>query len=187
MARSNRANGRAPARLTKTQWTQALKNVRAVVFDFDGVFTDNNVYVFEDGREAVRCSREDSMGLGLLKQLGMKLAIISTDKNPLVHRRAEKLNIKCFAPAEDKVRVLKEFMESEGTDLTKTLFLGNDINDLGCLQAAGLGVVVGDAHPAVRKHASFVLSKKGGAGAVRELCDWLWDVQAKTRKAGKKQ
>ena len=167
--------------------SQALKNVRAVVFDFDGVFTDNNVYVFEDGREAVRCNREDSMGLSLLKQLGLKLAIISTDKNPLVQRRAEKLSLKCFSPADDKVKTLKEFMESEGTKLSQTLFLGNDINDLGCLQTAGLGVVVSDAHPAVKKHASFVLSKKGGSGAVRELCDMLWNVQSNTVKTGKKQ
>ena len=75
---------------------ERFRKIRLVAFDFDGVFTDNMVYVFENGSEAVRCFRSDGIGLQKLKQLGIETAIISTESNPVVSARARKLKIRCF-------------------------------------------------------------------------------------------
>ncbi len=73
-----------------------LAKIRLVAFDFDGVFTDNMVYVLEDGTEAVRCFRSDGLGLQKLKNLGIETVIISTEANPVVTARARKLKIRCI-------------------------------------------------------------------------------------------
>ena len=88
-----------------------IKNIRLVAFDFDGVFTDNMVYVLEDGSEAVRCSRSDGIGLQKLKKLKIETAIISTEPNPVVSARARKLDIECFQDCHDKRAVLDEIAE----------------------------------------------------------------------------
>ena len=110
-----------------------IKNIRFVAFDFDGVFTDNMVYVLEDGREAVRCNRSDGIGLQKLKKLKIETAIISTEPNPVVSARARKLNLKCFQDCHDKRAVLDEITQRLGISLAETAFMGNDVNDLPCL------------------------------------------------------
>ena len=147
--------------------------IQLVVFDFDGVFTDNRVYVFEDGREAVCCSRGDGMGIGLLRQAGIEAVILSTETNPVVSRRADKLQIKCRQGCADKVAVLHELATERTVPLSRIAYVGNDVNDAGCLQAAGWAVVVQDAHPDVIKLADYRTAAVGGQGAVREVCDLL--------------
>lgn len=147
--------------------------IGAVVLDFDGVFTDNRVLVFEDGREAVLCHRGDGMGLARLKRLGVPLLVISTEENPVVQARCRKLGIACQQGVADKLAVLRAWLAQQGTDLAHTVYVGNDVNDLDCLRAVGCGVVVGDAHRAVRAVASIHLESPGGQGAIRELCDLI--------------
>ncbi|NLC55714.1 MAG: acylneuraminate cytidylyltransferase [Armatimonadetes bacterium] len=147
--------------------------IEAVVLDFDGVFTDNRVLVFEDGREAVLCHRGDGMGLARLKRLGVPLLVISTEENPVVQARCRKLGIACQQGVADKLAVLRAWLAQQGTDLAHTVYVGNDVNDLDCLRAVGCGVVVGDAHRAVRAVASIHLESPGGQGAIRELCDLI--------------
>jgi len=158
---------------------QALKNVKIVIFDFDGVFTNNQVIVSQKGDESVLCNRSDGLGLDMLRRFGIEMVIISTEKNPVVRMRADKLKIKCYYDCPDKLALLKEVLLEKKISLAKTAYVGNDINDLSCLEAVGLPVVVADAYPAVKKAAKIILKKKGGHGAVREFCEILSASQIK--------
>lgn len=144
-----------------------------LVFDFDGVLTDNRVYVFQDGREAVACNRGDGMGLAMLRERGVPMAVLSTEVNPVVDARCRKLKLECQHGLGDKRSALVALAREKNVDLRNVVYVGNDVNDLGCMEVAGFAVVVADAHPSAREKADFVLSHPGGAGAVRELCDLL--------------
>jgi YrbI family 3-deoxy-D-manno-octulosonate 8-phosphate phosphatase len=148
-----------------------MRTIRLVAFDFDGVFTDNAVYVFQDGSEAVRCFRGDGLGLAKLRALGIDVAIISTETNPVVSARARKLGISCVQNCKDKRAALEDMAREKGLSLAEVAFVGNDINDLSCLTAVGLPVIVQDAHPDVIPYGRYRTTSPGGRGAVRELCD----------------
>jgi len=145
--------------------------IRLVAFDFDGVFTDNMVYVFEDGSEAVRCFRSDGIGLQKLTRMGIETVIISTESNPVVSARARKLKIQCVQDCEDKRAILEDIAQQKGISLDQVAFVGNDINDLQCLTCVALPIVVQDAHPDVIPAALYQTKRPGGYGAVREVCD----------------
>jgi YrbI family 3-deoxy-D-manno-octulosonate 8-phosphate phosphatase len=158
---------------------KVIRKIRLVAFDFDGVFTDNMVYVFQDGTEAVKCSRGDGIGLKKLARLGIETVIISTESNPVVSARAQKLNIQCFQNCEDKRQVLTSIAREFGIALDEIAFVGNDTNDRECLTCVGLPVVVQDAHPDVIPLAGYRTEARGGHGAVREICDLFEQVLAK--------
>lgn len=147
--------------------------IAALVLDFDGVLTDNTVLVSEDGREAVRCSRADSWGLKQLREAGISIVILSYEANPVVTARARKMGVECLQGQQDKVAALEQWLTQRGHTAAETVYLGNDVNDIGCLSRVACGVVVADAHPAAARTARLVLQAKGGAGAVRELCDLI--------------
>jgi 3-deoxy-D-manno-octulosonate 8-phosphate phosphatase (KDO 8-P phosphatase) len=155
--------------------------VRLVAFDFDGVFTDNTVYVSETGEESVRCWRGDGLGLQKLSSSGIDSVILSTETNAVVSMRAKKLKSVCFHGLTDKLKELKRLAGEKGIGLAETAYVGNDINDADCLAAVGFAVVVADAHPDVMSLAHYVTRAAGGHGAVREVCDLL--VKAATKKA----
>ena len=142
-----------------------------VVFDFDGVFTDNRVYVLEDGREAVVCNRGDGIGLRKLDRLGIDSLVISSESNPVVSLRCKKLNIRCIQGVQDKLNALKDVARRREVPLARVAFVGNDINDLDCLKAVGLPIVVQDSHTDVLSYGRYRTFKPGGYGAVREVCD----------------
>ena len=150
---------------------EIICRIRLVAFDFDGVFTDNMVYVFEDGTEAVRCFRSDGIGLHKLKKIGIETVIISTEANPVVSARASKLKIRCVQNCQDKRAVLEEMAHDQGIRLSEVAYVGNDINDLPCLECVALPIVVQDAHPDVVPTALYQTKNPGGHGAVREVCD----------------
>jgi YrbI family 3-deoxy-D-manno-octulosonate 8-phosphate phosphatase len=152
---------------------ERLRVVRLVVFDFDGVFTDNHVYVFEDGREAVRCHRGDGMGIAQLKQLGLELVILSTEVNPVVTARSRKLSVRCVQGLADKRAALLGLLETAGLTLNQVAYVGNDVNDQTCLESVGVPIVVQDAHPDVLPYALYQTRALGGKGAVREVCDLI--------------
>ncbi|MET8051288.1 N-acetylneuraminate synthase family protein [Streptosporangium sp. NPDC005286] len=146
-------------------------DVDAVITDFDGVHTDDRAYVDQDGREMVAVSRSDGMGISLLRRSGVKLMIMSTEHNPVVAARARKLGVPVLQGLTDKRTVLRDWLAIEGIDPTRVAYVGNDVNDLGPMSDVGWPVTVPDAHPKVRAAARTVLTRPGGAGAVRELCD----------------
>lgn len=150
------------------EWPQRID---LVVFDFDGVLTDNTVLVSEAGDEAVRCDRSDGWGIGRLREAGIDMLILSTEEHPVVSARARKLKLPCLQGVADKGAALAAELARRGIDAANVVYLGNDANDLGCFALAGLPVAVADAHPEAIAAVRLVLSRPGGRGAVRELCD----------------
>lgn len=158
----------------RRQNLQALPSrISGLVMDFDGVFTDNRVIVFQDGREAVLCDRGDGLGLDRLKQLGLPLLVLSTEKNSVVQTRCEKLGISCQQGVSDKIVAIKYWIKKNNLNPSEVIYVGNDINDLACIQYVGCGVAVGDAYPKVKMSAQITLTAPGGKGAIRELCDLI--------------
>jgi len=155
------------------QASQLAWPLGALVMDFDGVFTDNTVYVLEDGSEAVRCSRGDGLGLSELRRLSFPLLVLSSEVNPVVAARCEKLKIECIQGQGDKLNTLIQWLDNKHIGLESVAYIGNDLNDLDCLNAVGCSIAVQDAVEAVRLASRIVLSKPGGKGALRELCDLI--------------
>ncbi len=155
--------------------------VRLAVFDFDGVFTDNRVLVFDDGREAVYCTRADGLGLERLAAAGFDILVLSTETNGVVGARCRKLGLRCIQGCREKLSILKKEIRRLSVKLPQVCYLGNDVNDLACLEAVGWPVCVADAWPEAKRAARVILKKKGGQGAVRELCDRLLAAGTKGR------
>ena len=149
------------------------KRIQMAVFDFDGVFTDNRVLTLEDGREGVFCSRSDGFGLDALRRHGVRLLVLSKEKNPVVAARCKKLNILSIQGCDRKAEVLKEEAKKLGIPLKNAAYMGNDINDVECLEIVGLPACVSDAYPEVKEISLYVSKVKGGYGAVREFCDYI--------------
>jgi N-acylneuraminate cytidylyltransferase len=147
--------------------------VAAVVFDFDGVFTDNRVLVFQSGEEAVICDRADGWGLGQLRDSGVRLLVLSTEANPVVAARCRKLRIDCLQNQSDKLSALRSWLAAHAVEPSDVVYVGNDANDLSCLTEVACPVAVADAHPDALAAARIVLSKPGGRGAIREICDLI--------------
>ena len=144
-----------------------------IVYDFDGVMTDNRVLVLQDGTEAVFSNRADGWGVGQLRQAGFRQIILSTETNPVVSARAKKLGLEVLQGSGDKSRDLTAFCQSHGISPGRVLYVGNDVNDLEAMRLVGYPVAPADAHPAVLAVAKHVTHARGGAGVIKELSEWL--------------
>lgn len=145
--------------------------IRLVVFDFDGVLTDNRVLVGEDGRESVFCNRSDGLGFDAMRRAALPVLIMSTEINPVVGKRAAKLRVPVLQSVADKGIAIAEYCAKAGIPLAATAFVGNDINDLPALRVAGYPIAVADAHARVKAVAWRVLRARGGEGAAREIAE----------------
>lgn len=148
-----------------------VKHTRLIAFDFDGVFTDNTVYVSEDGSETVHCHRGDGFGLRKLEQLGIRHVIVSSETNPVVSIRAKKMKTSCVQGVEDKYEALCQIADETSVSLNHMAFVGNDINDLPALKKVLFPIIVADSHDDVIGHEIYRTQAPGGRGAVREICD----------------
>jgi N-acylneuraminate cytidylyltransferase len=148
-------------------------HVAGLVMDFDGVLTDDRVSVDQAGVESVRCSRSDGLGLALLRDAGVRLLILSKERNPVVTARAQKLRIECLQGVDDKLSALRQWSEQQRVPPAQLVYIGNDVNDLACMGYAGCAAVPADAHPRAVRAAQIVLAQRGGRGAVRALCDLI--------------
>ena len=162
------------------EFARRAARIRLLGIDFDGVMTDNTVYVFEDGREAVRCSRLEGYGLRRAAAAGVHCFILSTEANLVVSRRAEKLKIDCVQNCPDKVIAFRQIVEQRGLSMDEAAFIGNDVNDLELLGLVGLPVIVADAHEDLDVLNAFRTRRRGGDGAVREVCDAIAIVRERT-------
>ena len=153
--------------------------IALIVFDFDGVFTDNKVYTTQDGTELVMCDRGDGLGLDMLRAAGVPLRVLSTETNPVVSARARKLKLPVEQSCGDKAAWLARFLADEGIDPASVIYVGNDVNDRGAMELVGCAVAPADAHPSILAIADFVLKAPGGRGAIRELSDLILSRQAK--------
>jgi len=151
-----------------------LRRVRALILDVDGVLTDGGMYYGPTGEGLKRFNVKDGLGLRLVLDAGIDVALISGESSEILKRRAEKLKIaNVFVGVEDKLETLKEFLGPRNIGLDEVAYVGDDLNDLPALHAVGLPITVSDAVAPVRKAARWVTSRKGGDGAVREVCDLL--------------
>jgi YrbI family 3-deoxy-D-manno-octulosonate 8-phosphate phosphatase len=151
----------------------SLEDVDAVVLDFDGTQTDDRVTVDEEGRECVTVHRGDGLGVAALRRAGVPVLILSTETNRVVAARARKLRVPVRQGVNAKDMALKEWCDQSGLSLDRTLYVGNDVNDLPCFDLVGWPVAVADAHDAVRARARAITTARGGNGAVREIASWL--------------
>ncbi len=154
----------------------SLDQIDALVFDFDGVLTDNTVFLDEDGREWVRCNRSDGLAFNELQKLGVKSYIISAEKNKIVSARASKLNIPALYGVSNKVDALQELCIREGLNVSRVFYIGNDLNDLEAMKLSGFSACPADSHPKIKETATFKLNNNGGSGVVRELLEEILNV-----------
>ncbi len=153
-----------------------LARIAVIIFDFDGVFTDNRVIVVETGKEAVICNRSDGLGVRMLRDRNIPMLILSTETNPVVAQRARKLGLEWIQGVPDKKAALLSYCNEKGFDIKNVMYVGNDLNDYEAMRVVGFPVAPGDAHPKIRALAKTVLHKKGGEGAVAELAERLiWE------------
>ena len=156
-----------------------IAGITLVAFDFDGVFTDNTVLVTQEGIESVRCWRSDGIGLGRLRGVGVETLIVSTETNPIVAVRGNKLRMPYLQGIEDKAAALADYCATREIDLGRIAFVGNDINDIPAFKMVGLPIAVSDAYEEVFPYVAYKTVCRGGYGAVREVCDLIYQVKRK--------
>jgi 3-deoxy-D-manno-octulosonate 8-phosphate phosphatase (KDO 8-P phosphatase) len=154
-----------------------LSTIRLVAFDFDGVFTDNTVIVDQNGIESVRCWRSDGIGLERLHSLGINTIVISTETNPVVSARAQKLKLPFKQGVTDKAAEILATCKDLQIDPQQTMFVGNDINDISAFKSIGIPVGVADSYSEIYPHVIYRTQKPGGLGAVREICDLVFNAR----------
>jgi N-acylneuraminate cytidylyltransferase len=149
--------------------------IELILCDFDGVLTDNRVWTDQDGREMIAAFRSDSLRIGELREKGIEVMILSSEMNTAVTARAKKMGVEAVhgVGLKDKGRALRQILEQKRVKAENIVYVGNDLNDLPCFEIAGWSVAVADAYPEVIRAADYVLSKPGGHGALRELCDLI--------------
>ncbi|MYV55057.1 acylneuraminate cytidylyltransferase [Streptomyces sp. SID3212] len=167
------ARARALAPLLDPAALPVHDDIDAVVLDFDGTQTDDKVLIDSDGREMVAVHRGDGLGIAALRRSGLELLILSTEQNPVVAARARKLQVPVLHGIDRKDLALKQWCDEHGIAPERVLYVGNDVNDLGCFGLVGWPVAVASAHDAVRAAARAVTTTPGGEGAIREIAAWL--------------
>lgn len=157
---------------------QSLEKVRAIALDVDGVLTDGGFWWGAQGEELKRFCFADVMGLSLARRAGFTIALVSGEDSPLVDRYADKMLIqRVIKGCRDKAGALRQVASDTGIPLEEFCFMGDDINDIGAMQIAGVSFAPADAHALVLSHARFITRHPGGNGAVRELVDALLAAQ----------
>lgn len=149
----------------------SINSINALVFDFDGVLTNNLVHIDQDGKELVSCSRADGLAFDVLRKLKKSAYILSTETNAVVTSRAKKLKIPVLQGVSNKVNGIKQLAEQEGINLNNILYVGNDLNDYRVMQVCGLNACPSDSHDKVKGASTCILRTKGGNGVVRELLE----------------
>ncbi|SVD18609.1 uncharacterized protein METZ01_LOCUS371463 [marine metagenome] len=144
-----------------------------IVYDFDGVMTNNKVYLDKSGTEIVQVNRSDGLAISEIKKLGIEQIILSSEENEVVSKRAEKLKIDCLQAIKEKEEILMDYCVSKGLDLKKVAYIGNDINDYKAMKLVAFPLCPSDANEDIKKISLYVLKSKGGEGVVREFLDYV--------------
>ena len=150
-----------------------------IIYDFDGVMTNNKVYVDQNGNEMVQVNRADGLGISEIKKMGIEQIIISTETNPVVSERANNLGIICLQGIENKKRALINYCQKNDYELQNVVYVGNDINDREVMEIAGTTYCPSDAHKSIQIVSDYILKTKGGDGVVREILDLITNNKGK--------
>lgn len=159
--------------------SEASLKPELIVYDFDGVMTDNRVLVSEDGTESVLANRADGWGIGLLRNSGYRQIILSTETNRVVAVRAKKLGLEVLQGSRDKLADLSAYCDSHQIGLERVLYVGNDVNDIEVMGRVGFPVAPADAHPTVLALAKHVTNARGGEGVIKEISERLLATASK--------
>jgi YrbI family 3-deoxy-D-manno-octulosonate 8-phosphate phosphatase len=153
---------------------KVFNNIKLFATDVDGVLTDAGMYYGESGEELKKFHTRDGMGIKLLQAEGVIIAIITMEQTKIVARRAKKLGIsEVFQGAKDKVSVLTYLSQKFRIPFEQMAYMGDDVNDVGALQAVGYAAAPADCVDHVRQVVHYICQKKGGEGAVREVIDMI--------------
>ena len=148
-----------------------IDNIAVMVFDFDGVLTDNRVYLNANGEEFVVCNRSDGLAFDVLRKLNKPFYLLSTEKDLVVSARAKKINASVMQGIKDKTIGIKEIADKENCNLDNILYIGNDINDYRVMGICGFTACPADSHKKIKQISNIVLKTNGGHGIVRELLE----------------
>ena len=148
-----------------------LDDIDALVFDFDGVLTNNFVYLNQEGVESVACSRADGLAFDVLRKLNKPTFILSTEINSVVAMRAKKLKIPVIQGVSDKVEAIKDLVDEYNYNLKNILYIGNDLNDYLVMKLCGYSACPADSHPKIKHISDVCLNANGGNGVARELLE----------------
>lgn len=150
-------------------------NIKLFVSDIDGTLTDGGMYYSENGDELKKFNTRDGMGFGMLRDAGIKTAIVTSEDRELNRRRAEKLKIDFLAQGKrdgGKIAAVKEIVKEMGISLEEVAYIGDDVNCIDLLSSVGLAACPADACGKVKDIPGIiVMTRKGGEGCVRELID----------------
>jgi 3-deoxy-D-manno-octulosonate 8-phosphate phosphatase (KDO 8-P phosphatase) len=155
-------------------------NIRLMGFDVDGVLTDGRLYFSADGDAMKAFHSRDGLGMRLLINAGIRIALITGRSSPLVERRAANLGIDLvFQGVEDKRGVMADLLAREGLDFSQAGYMGDDVVDLAVMRACGFAATVPDGHALAKQHAHYVARQPAGLGAAREVCELILRAQGK--------
>lgn len=158
--------------------SELAKAIKLLALDVDGVLTDGSLYFGADGDTLKAFNSLDGHGLKMLQASGVSLAIITGRESEIVTRRANELGIDVIVQGrEDKLTALQEVAEQLSLSLDQVAYAGDDLPDLSAIMVAGLGIAVANAATGVAAGADYVTQATGGAGAVREICEFILVAQ----------
>ncbi len=162
------------SKLSRDELLERLAGVRLLSLDVDGVLTDGGLYFADDGSQLRKFNVKDGLGMKRARNAGVEVAIITASATPAIHHRGEVLGIPhVFIGVEDKLATLQGLCEGLDIELSAVAHMGDDLNDLALLQTIGCPLTVADAVAEIKEAACYITERKGGAGAVREICDML--------------
>ncbi|MFH4353989.1 MAG: HAD-IIIA family hydrolase [Neisseriaceae bacterium] len=165
--------------ISKFVWDKA-KKCKLLALDVDGVLTDGKVYYNGSSADSKPFFVRDGLGLVLLQQQGIQIAVISGRADPGVDKRVKELQINYYYPGvKDKLAVWDELLERAKLKASECAYIGDDLIDLPILVRVGFAVTVQNAHPCVTNYCHYTTHSQGGAGAVREVCDIILYAQDK--------
>jgi len=157
---------------------QRAAKIKLAAFDVDGVLTDGRLWFGADGTERKAFDTQDGLGLKLLRDFNIEVALITARESEIVARRARELSLRhVYQGQRDKRECLSHLAKALGLDASAISYCGDDLPDLPALRFAGLAIAVANAHDAVRERAHWTTHRSGGRGAVREVCDLLLATQ----------
>ncbi len=160
------------------------RHIKLLVLDVDGILSDGKLYYSDAGTETKNFNILDGLGIKLLLNNGIEVAIITSRRSEIVARRARELGISHLVQgAESKLQALDALLAKLELGYQEAAFMGDDLPDLACIRRVGFGVTVPNGHPVMRQHALCCTQQQGGQGAVREICDLILQAQDKFEQA----
>lgn len=163
---------------------QKLADLRLVAFDVDGVLTDGRLYYGAEGEVLKVFHVRDGVGMKLLADHNVAVAVISAKGSPMLARRMSDLGVQHYFPGtSDKQQCLLELCRTLAISAQQAAFVGDDMVDLQAMWVSGLGIAPADAYPVVRDQADMVLTSRGGEGVAREVADLILTAQDQYQQA----